>query len=60
MTAAEIRAAIRAVKAEMKQNGIRKMSCFNGGHSPMSYRLNSRLFELNTLLMKVKQAKEQV
>ena len=52
MNATEIRKAIREVKAEMKAKGIKRLSCFNGGHSPDSYRLNARLFELETLLKK--------
>ena len=44
----QIQADIRATRAEMKAKGIRRSSCFNGGHSPESYRLNSRMFELET------------
>jgi len=40
----------RAILAAMKQQGIRKVSCFNGGHSAESYRLNSELFKINTLI----------
>ncbi len=46
----EIRRAIRECRAEMKAKGIRRLSCFNGGHSSESYRLNSRMFELETYL----------
>lgn len=40
----------RAVTREMKEKNIRRVSCFNGGHSPESYRLNAELFRLNTLI----------
>lgn len=45
-----IKKEIREVKAEMKANGIKRLSCFNGGHSPLSYSLNSQLFSLNAKL----------
>lgn len=41
---------IRETRREMREKGIRRMSCFNGGHSPESYRLNARMFELETKL----------
>lgn len=50
MNAAQIKAEIRMVRAEMKARGIKRTSCFNGGHSPDSYRMNARLFELETRL----------
>ena len=46
----EIRAALRAVRKDMRDRGIRKSSCFNGGHTPESYRCNAELFRLTTLL----------
>jgi hypothetical protein len=52
-----IRAEIRAVRAEMKSKGIRRMSFMNGGHSPESYRLNARLFVLNSALKRTSPAK---
>jgi hypothetical protein len=45
-----IRAEIKAIRAEMKAKGIRRVSCFNCGHSAESYRLNARMFELETRL----------
>lgn len=45
-----IQKAIREIRAEMREKGIKRTSCFNGGHTPDSYRLNARLFELETLL----------
>lgn len=41
---------IQETRREMRAKGIRRLSCFNGGHSPESYRLNARMFELETLL----------
>lgn len=48
--ATAIRDEMREIRAEMKAKGIRRISCFNGGHTPDSYRLNARLFELKTRL----------
>jgi hypothetical protein len=47
-----IRKEMREVKAEMKANNIKRRSCFNGGHAPLSYSLNSRLFVLKCQLEK--------
>lgn len=52
MTRKEITAAIRETKREMRAAGIKRRSCFNGGHDPESYRLNARLFELETKLQR--------
>lgn len=57
MTEKEIRAEIRAIRADMKARGIRRSSFMNGGHSPESYRLNARLFELETLLKRATAAR---
>lgn len=54
MSVSEIRQAIREVRAEMKSKGIKRSSCFNGGHSAESYRLNARMFELETRLKAAK------
>lgn len=45
-----IRQALRAVRAEMKDKHVKRMSFMNGGHTPESYRLNSKVFELETRL----------
>ena len=50
----QLRAAIRAIKDEMKAKGIRRVSCFNGGLSGESYFLNARMFALETELEKEK------
>lgn len=50
MTVKEIRAAVRETRREMRESGIRRRSCFNGGHSPESYRLNAKMFSLETQL----------
>lgn len=49
----EIRAELREIRAEMKRLHIRRVSCFNGGHSPESYRLNARMFALETALKRL-------
>lgn len=46
----ELRAEKRELLRTMKEAGVRRTSCFNGGHTPQSYRMNFRLFELNTLI----------
>lgn len=46
---AELSRLIRETRAEMKAKGIRRLSVFNGGHSPESYRLNALMFELETI-----------
>jgi hypothetical protein len=50
MDVKSIRSEIRQIKVEMKAKGIRRSSCFNGGHSPESYRLNAEMFRLSLLL----------
>jgi hypothetical protein len=54
MDTAEIRRQIREVRAEMKAKGIKRSSCFNGGHSPDSYRLNAEMFRLESALRDAK------
>lgn len=44
---------IKAVRAEMKAAGVKRSSFMNGGHSPESYRLNARMFELETVVKRV-------
>lgn len=41
---------LRELKKEMKENGIRVISCFNGGLTPSESRYNSELFRLKTLI----------
>ena len=50
MSEKQLRQAIRETKREMKANGIRRTSCFNGGLTPDEYRYNARLFELEVRL----------
>jgi hypothetical protein len=47
MTSKEVKREIRETKAEMKIQGIRRISCFNGGLSAAEYRWNSRLYQLS-------------
>jgi len=58
MTDAELAKEIRETRAEMKAKGIRRSSMMNGGHSPESYRLNARMFELETV-QKDRKARKQ-
>ena len=48
----EIRKQIRELKKEMKENNVRKISCFNGGLTQSESYYNSKLFELKTKLEK--------
>ncbi len=47
-----LKAELRATRKAMKQSGIKRLSCFNGGHSAESYRLNAECFRLETLIKK--------
>lgn len=51
----EIAAEIRRIKQEMREQGIRRTSCFNGGLDPVTYRYNAKLFELETLKKRAQQ-----
>ncbi len=48
----EIRLQIAELKRTMREKGIRKVSCFNGGLSPDEMYYNGKLFELEILLRK--------
>jgi hypothetical protein len=50
MTSKDIRKLIREHKAEMKECGIRVVSCFNGGLDGPTYQANSKLFRLKLAL----------
>ena len=56
-TEKELRAALRVTRREMKDAGIKRVSCFNGGHSALSYSLNARMFELETKLKALRESK---
>ena len=45
---AEARRELRELRAEMKRKGIRRTSCFNGGHSKESLRFNEECFRLES------------
>lgn len=51
--AKSLRKQISDLRAEMRANGIREVSCMNGGHTTESMRYNTRLFYLRS---QVKQA----
>lgn len=44
---------LRQTKREMKERGVRKISCFNGGLTPDESRFNQELFRLNTEIAKL-------
>lgn len=46
-TPKEIRASIRDLKRDMKERGIRRTSCMNGGLDRETWRCNARLFQLS-------------
>ncbi len=50
MTSKEIKREIRETKREMKDAGVRRISCFNGGLSAAEYSYNNRLFQLSVQL----------
>lgn len=50
MNAQEIRKRLRELRAEMRQLGIKKTSCFNGGMDRETQRYNERRFALETEL----------
>ena len=50
MTSKEIKAEIRATKKEMRERGIKTVSCFNGGLDDGTYRANSQLYRLKIAL----------
>lgn len=45
---------LRELRAEMKENGIQKTSCFNGGMDRVTQRYNERRFALETELQTAK------
>lgn len=46
MTLKEIKAEIKATRKEMKEKGVKRISCFNAGLTSEQYHLNSRMFAL--------------
>lgn len=58
MTTNELTTEIRKTRAEMKAKGIRRISFMNGGHSQESYRLNARMFQLETERKQLQRANE--
>ena len=52
MTRKELQAQIKQLKREMKEYGIKRTSCFNGGLDLRTYQYNSRLFILKCQLEK--------
>ena len=60
MTLAEIERAIRATRKEMRDKGIRRISCFNGGLQGEVYSLNTRMFYLETELKEEKKRQKKL
>jgi hypothetical protein len=50
MTSKQVKQLIRETKREMKESGVRRISCFNSGLSGAEYRLNAKLFQLSVEL----------
>lgn len=50
--ARELTAERTALRRYMRKYQIKRRSCFNGGHSPESYRCNAKLFEIETLILR--------
>jgi hypothetical protein len=50
MTSKAIRKELRATRQEMKERGIRTVSCFNGGLDDGTYRANAQLYRLKIAL----------
>ena len=48
---------LRQLRQEMMANGVKRISCFNGGLDPVTYRYNARAFELET---KIKRAEGDI
>lgn len=46
----DLKAEKREIRREMKERGIKRTSCFNGGLSGDRYRFNARLFAIETTL----------
>jgi hypothetical protein len=46
MKSKDIRKQLRALRQEMRERGIKTVSCFNGGLDDGTYRANSLLFRL--------------
>ena len=46
----EIRRQLADTRREMRERGIKTVSCFNGGLSGEVYSLNARMFDLETKL----------
>ena len=55
----EIKKSIRETRKEMKEMGVRRISCLNGGLTPMEYQYNSRLFQLSVDLEKSERERDR-
>lgn len=48
-----LRAELRAVKAEMKEQGIRRISCFNGGLNNTAWRYNAECYRIESEIREI-------
>lgn len=51
---ASLKKELRILKSEMKAEGVRRVSCFNGGLNPRERFYNSEIFRLTALIEKGK------
>jgi hypothetical protein len=58
MTSKEIRKELRAVRQEMRERGIKTVSCFNGGLDDGTYRANAMLYRLKINLEQALKAEQ--
>ena len=56
--ATEIRKQLRALRQEMRERGIKTVSCFNGGLDDGTYRANSLLYRLKLELQDALKTKQ--
>ena len=49
-TVKALKAEIRDLRRAMREAGIKRISCFNGGLDATTYRMNARMFDLETRL----------
>ena len=54
----EIRRQLAAIRREMRERGIKTVSCFNGGLDDGTYRANSQLYRLKVELENAQKAEQ--
>lgn len=58
MKSTDIRKQLRALRQEMRERGIKTVSCFNGGLDDGTYRANSLLYRLKLELQDTLKAEQ--